>query len=230
MLTALRLLREEANCTQPAPKVEGPSIDESTEAPWQKVQAKSRGKRARTKNSMNEQRQRQQNQRKPETPDVILVGDSITKNIVGKKLSRNHEVKSFSFPGATAEDMQYFVKPLARRKPDKIIIHVGTNNIQSDRPNQIRQKITNLVDTIKQDHPSAEVAISSIVHRKDESGLNTKIDQVNQQLETHCRGNNWGFIRHDNITEGCLNRGGLHLNRKGVFTLATNLRNYISTN
>ena len=31
------------------------------------------------------------------------------------------------FPGATVEDMEDFIKPITRKSPDKLILHVGTN-------------------------------------------------------------------------------------------------------
>ena len=43
--------------------------------------------------------QSKQDQNKP--PDVVVIGDSITKNIIGKKLSGNQNVNAFSFSGAT---------------------------------------------------------------------------------------------------------------------------------
>ena len=54
--------------------------------------------------------QSQQDQNKP--PDVIVIGGSITKNIIGKKLSRNQTVNAFSFLGATIDDMVDFAKPI----------------------------------------------------------------------------------------------------------------------
>ena len=46
--------------------------------------------------------QSKQDQNKP--PDVVVIGDSITKNIFGKKLLRNQNVNAFSFSGATIDD------------------------------------------------------------------------------------------------------------------------------
>ena len=64
----------------------------------------------------------------------IVVGDSITKNIIDPKLSKSHADKSFSFPGATIEDIHDYIKPVLKRKPQKIILHVGTNNLKTDKP------------------------------------------------------------------------------------------------
>ena len=61
--------------------------------------------------------QGKQDQSKP--LDVVVIGNSITKNIIGKRLSRNQNVHAFSFSGATIDDMVDFAKPLTsgnRRK------------------------------------------------------------------------------------------------------------------
>jgi hypothetical protein len=50
-------------------------------------------------------------------------------------------VKSFS--GSKIEDMKDYLKPLNRRKPDKIILHIGTNNLKdsSATPQQLAEGI-----------------------------------------------------------------------------------------
>lgn len=88
-------------------------------------------------------------------PDVVVIGDSINKNTIGKKSSRDHNVNAFSFPGATTiDDMVDFVKPVIKRKLKKIILHVGTNNLKMDQPKKIKNKMAGLVDSIKAEHPS----------------------------------------------------------------------------
>ena len=51
------------------------------------------------------------------------------KNIKGWLMSRKKQVNVCSFPGATAEEMNFFLKPLISRKPDEIILHTGTNDL-----------------------------------------------------------------------------------------------------
>ena len=58
---------------------------------------------------------------------VMIAGDSVFKHSQGRKMSRNSRVKVYSFPGCTTEDMHDFIKPLLRKNPNKIILHVGTN-------------------------------------------------------------------------------------------------------
>ena len=102
--------------------------------------------------------QSKQDQNKP--PDVVVIGDSITKNIIGKKLSRNQNVNAFSFSGATIDDMVDFAKPVIKRKPKKIILHVGTNNMKMDQPKKIKNKVAVLVSK-RNIHPSTSRFLQS---------------------------------------------------------------------
>ena len=158
---------------------------------------------------------------------VALVGDSMTKPINGRKLSKSIRVTSHSFPGATLEDLADYVKPVLKRKPDHVIIHAGTNNLRNDSPRQIKEKMSKVIDGIKQEDPTVGITISSVINWTDKP-LNNKILQVNQLLEEYCNANNFDFIMNNNINSNSLNAGGLHLNPKGIQTLAANLRNYIT--
>ena len=151
----------------------------------------------------------------------------MTKHIDPRKLSKSVLVKSHSFSGATIEDLEDHVKPVLRRKPDSIILHAGTNNLQNDSLRKIKSKVEKLTENIKKDHPAVSIAISSIIQR-DDKPLNDKVYQVNQQLKDYCEQNNLDFIDNSNIRNDGLNAVGLHLNRKGVVTLAANLRQHIN--
>ena len=236
LLTALRLLKEDFNQAQ------GPQSTPTTHQnvntngsgangfEWREVKLRQdTGKRGRV-NQTNSNTNGSRNEEILPKEKVIIIGDSMTKFVDPKKLSKKCQVESRSFPGVTVEDMQDFVKPLVRRKPDKVTIHVGTINLNKDRPKQIKNKIADLVGNIKTQEPTVQIAVSSIVRRADSQRLNDSISQVNKALETVCKSNGWDFISHDNISVDCLNNSGLHLNRKGVFNLARNFRNYLHTN
>ena len=40
-------------------------------------------------------------------------------------------IKVRSFPGATINDMHDYVKPLLKKAPDNVILHVGTNDARN---------------------------------------------------------------------------------------------------
>ena len=66
-------------------------------------------------------------------------------------MSRNKTVKVNSFPGATTEDMASYLNPLINRKPDHILLRVGTNNLATDSPQEIAENIVALTKLITVD-------------------------------------------------------------------------------
>ena len=62
-------------------------------------------------------------------PKVIKAGDSILRNVQGWRLSGKKDVKVHSFSGAKIADMNHHIVPLLERKPDEVILHIGTNDI-----------------------------------------------------------------------------------------------------
>ena len=115
--------------------------------------------------------------------EIIIAGDSILKNLQGNKMSKNSRVKVSSFPGCTTLDMKDHVKPLLRRNPDEIIIHVGTNSLRScDTPRTCAEEIIDLA-TMASSTSSAKIVLSSLVCRSDDEAWACKISGVNKILE-----------------------------------------------
>ena len=114
-------------------------------------------------------------------------------------MSKNSRVKVSSFPGCTTLDVKDHIKPLLRRNPDEIIIHVGTNSLRScDTPSTCAEEIIDLA-TMASSKSSAKIALSILVCRSDNEALACKISGVNKVLEESCRQNSWGFVDHSNI-------------------------------
>ena len=59
---------------------------------------------------------------------TLIVGDSMLAGIEQKRISGNRNVKLRIFPGAFTHDMYDYLKPLLKKNPDNIILHIGTNN------------------------------------------------------------------------------------------------------
>ena len=64
------------------------------------------------------------------------------------------------------EDIIDYVRPTARKKPDMIIIHIGTNDIQN-KVNML-QKVRKVITTNKENDVNSEVqiAFSGVIHRE----------------------------------------------------------------
>ena len=131
---------------------------------------------------------------------VMIAGDSVLKHLQGHKMSRNSRVKISSFPGCTTEDMHDFIKPLLRKNPDEIILHVGTNSLRScDTPRACADEIIDLATMVSSESP-AKIALSSLVYRSDDEALACKIAEVNRILKDFCTRKSWGFVDHSNIS------------------------------
>ena len=61
---------------------------------------------------------------------VFVVGDSITKFLRSDELSTTERsVTVLKQPGCSTEDKIDYIKPTAWKKPDTILLHVGTNDL-----------------------------------------------------------------------------------------------------
>ena len=61
---------------------------------------------------------------------VMVIGDSIVKYLRSDELSSTDKsISIMKYSGCSSEDILDYVKPIARKKPDTLIIHVGTNDL-----------------------------------------------------------------------------------------------------
>ena len=76
---------------------------------------------------------------------MFNVGDSIVSGIEENRISRQRKkVKAKSFPGAAIEDMYYYIKPLLKKCPKNIILHIGTNNTVNGTSTIVLDKLLSL--------------------------------------------------------------------------------------
>ena len=148
----------------------------------------------------------------------------MVRDIKGWLLSRNKTVKVYGFPGSTTEDMESFLIPLLKRKPDQILLHVGTNDLKSYSPQQVADKILDLTKLVNL--YGIRCSVSEIIKRDDY--LSTKGQEVNRILSTILP-EQVSLISHHNMSEQHLNRSGLHLNKRGTGALAYNIIHYVKT-
>ena len=150
---------------------------------------------------------------------VILIGDSIIKNITPHKLSKK-KVYKFTYPGKSVEEIQREIQSINTDIPaSHVIIHCGTNNIPTDQQDTCLNNIEQLCGTVANKFPNAQIGVSSITARYDIQALD-KIKYVNDSIKEMCNKHSYVYIQHTNIDETCLNGSRLHLNGKGTALLA----------
>ena len=72
------------------------------------------------------------------------------------KLSWNKKIKVHFFPGAKTEDLQYQLIPYLNKKPDNIIIHIGTNDSPYKSGDLIYKEFLNVKQIIHKHHPDCK--------------------------------------------------------------------------
>ena len=80
---------------------------------------------------------------------------------------RDRKVKVKIFPGATIDDMHDYIKPLLKKCPDNIILHVGTNNTVNEPSKIVLGKLLDLKKFIEHTLPESNVVISNLITRID---------------------------------------------------------------
>ena len=146
---------------------------------------------------------------------TLIAGDSILYGIDEKKICQNGSVKVRVFPGATVGDLKdYYIKPLLRKQPSKVILHVGTNNVslKDADPDQILNALLDFKKDIEDQIPGCIVVLSMPTKRFDNESLGKIIESLNKkisdlEIET---------INSNHISRGDIGRKGLHLNARGT--------------
>ena len=135
------------------------------------------------------------------------------------KLSRNRKVKVRFLPGAKANDLIFHLIQYLNKKPDNIIIHIGTNDGPYSNENTIYVEIKKIKELIKTHHLDCRnIFISSPILRLD----NKRAANVLKNYINIFKREEHNIILHDSIDESHLHRDGLHLNVKGTIALAQN--------
>ena len=96
---------------------------------------------------------------------MLIVGDSMLKNINEWTLSRRYTTKFRCFRGSTVDDLHDYIKPLLRKRPDKIILVIGTNDIENRSVADVLKGIKSLLDMILEKLPDCHIVVSEIIKR-----------------------------------------------------------------
>ena len=151
-------------------------------------------------------------------PHVFLLGDSMLGGLEymnkEKPLSRSHFTSVKAHGGATSDDLQDFIKPVLRRKPNTLILHCGSNDFR----NQIdtAKNIDNMICYAKRNNPEVSLAVSEICLRKDKFAPPiVSITDMNKRIENVCGHHGIPFIKQSDFGDRCLSKGQLHPNKYG---------------
>ena len=129
------------------------------------------------------------------------------------RLCKHHNVKVRSHPGGTTRDIADHVKPVARRKPDMVIIHCGTNEFTNDF--DTTKHLEEVAEILKEESPHSKIVMSAAMMRSDGQGMEKKIDELRCKVKAVCVEQRLDFFNNSNVDNSCLGQNGLHLNLMG---------------
>ena len=115
-----------------------------------------------------------------------------------------------------------YIKPIIRRKLNILLIHSGTDDLNSN--GKTMKKVRDLVKCIYDLDRNEEIQLgfSSNISRQDRKPEND-INETNTKLRKYCGGKEFIFVDDWNIDESCLNNRKLHVNKKGSYILSSAL-------
>ena len=157
---------------------------------------------------------------------VLIVGDSMLNQLDEERMSKasGKQVKVRSFGGANVARLRdEKLALLLKKKPEKVILHVGTNDSTNKTSENIMNELLQLKHHIEGQLENCIVGFSLPIRRTDDSKANLTIRRLNERmnlLKIH-------ILTNYNIDEKCLGKKGHHMNPRGVARLAMNLRSLI---
>ena len=128
-------------------------------------------------------------------------------------------IKVRCFPGAKFEGFYHYAVPLINKRPDRIVLHMGTSNAPYCTPEKMIDQILGLKNFIFQKLPTCEIIISTPTMRTDNIIANNR----NNLFVNHLKKLNIKLILNNNIEKKHLNYRGFHLHMSGVIKSSENL-------
>jgi lysophospholipase L1-like esterase len=158
-----------------------------------------------------------------EPNEVHLMGDSIVR---GVKVGKPGKATTWCYPGTRVEHLTSRVKSVLKNAGPKpvVVVHAGTNNLDTDSPRGLSERLRNLAREVHRVRPKARMLISSILPRFDHGfrglgGFPNKVLPFAREISVFCQRE--GIECVDASQELLQNPGryyahdGLHLTQEG---------------
>lgn len=176
-----------------------------------------------------------------EEVDFIDIGDSIIKYADPTEIAPDaSSSEHICMRGAKIEQVGKRLEDvLKEKKVNKVVLHVGTNNIPKDRPEVVASKVLTVLNSAKTAHPDTEFYYSLILPKIGPNHL-PGINMINSIITQNQEKIGFKVIPHPQFCKKgvfnlslfsypeVLNRKPVHLSRKGNKLFAENIKSCIS--
>ena len=155
-----------------------------------------------------------------QTAQIVLLMDSNGKYVDGKRLFPNHRVNQQKCPN-TRRAIDWLTEEKLGA-PSHIIIHTGTNNLRTQRGEQVAKSVMEVVEKATSTFPGKKIIISALLPRKDDYGQ--VIPSINALISRECAmKQNVYFASHPTLDQDSL-WDEVHLRKVAVPVLAKKLK------
>ena len=143
---------------------------------------------------------------------------------MAKKIQSNGKIYMKTFSRAMFSCMEDYMKSSLRNPPEHCILHVGTNDLSSEKCSmEMAKSIMNVACRLK--NKIHDVSVSRIVLRIDDKKLNEKGMEVNLHLKELSKEKNFLIDNSRKIKAQHLSKGKLYLTKYSSRILSNNFVN-----
>ena len=135
---------------------------------------------------------------------------------------RSHDIVSKRFPGKSIDEISKMAPTIIEReKLKRVILHVGSLDVSSDKPPKLIAKDILGLTSRMQSATGYVFWISGLLPR---DGLkNNKVVVINKYLKHYCEDNGLRFVDHSSIDPSIHFKVDRHLNSEGIQEFAANI-------
>ncbi len=152
-------------------------------------------------------------------PHVLLVGNSLTKDIRPEWLSKAFDTTITR--ASTIEQAKDVITALSST-PNVVAFQLTTNDVRDTQPQAVTDAYVDLIQTTETKLPQSKILISLAPHANDTSRQATRTAVVNGTLQDTYHDTDVRCISNGNIYSFAAD--SVHLTRQGTSTLARNIK------
>ncbi|CAB4005415.1 Hypothetical predicted protein, partial [Paramuricea clavata] len=125
-------------------------------------------------------------ERRQQSKGNIQDRDSMLKHLNPRRIQQgiDQKISIKTFPGAGVDEMTHYVKPTLQKEPKHIILHIGTNDLQTKSPDALIKALI-FMHQKEQKKLEATSPVHVLVHRHDR--IHAGFKYVSKHLERVCR-------------------------------------------
>ncbi len=166
---------------------------------------------------------------------IIFLGDSITAFCNWSELFSQPNIINRGISGDTIDGLLYRVEEVIKRKPKKIFLMIGINDLGKGKEvNEILNQYDTLIHKIHTSLPETTIYIQSILPAKrkhlnnsDIKNINTGLTKISKKYSINYIDLHTSFLSKNNDLDDQYSLDGLHLNGEGYLLWKKIIQEYL---